>query len=102
MLRRRPRSAPFPTRRSSDLQVRREPVHRLRQVFPRAAHALDLRLAAELALLADLACDPRDLVGERGELVDHRVDGLDRKSTRLNSSHRTISYAVFRLKKKKP
>src|SRR5207248_8074784 len=27
-------------------------------------------------------------------------DGGDRKSTRLNSSHRTISYAVFRLKKK--
>src|SRR5437867_9909336 len=27
--------------------------------------------------------------------------GLDRKSTRLNSSHRTISYAVFCLKKKK-
>src|SRR5438094_2862427 len=26
----------------------------------------------------------------------------DRKSTRLNSSHRTISYAVFRLKKKRP
>src|SRR5437867_8914987 len=26
---------------------------------------------------------------------------LDRKSTRLNSSHRTISYAVFCLKKKK-
>src|SRR5207248_4518681 len=25
---------------------------------------------------------------------------LDRKSTRLNSSHRTTSYAVFRLKKK--
>src|SRR5437762_615421 len=30
------------------------------------------------------------------------ADGLlDRKSTRLNSSHRCISYAVFRLKKKK-
>src|SRR5437867_5913188 len=27
--------------------------------------------------------------------------GIDRKSTRLNSSHRTISYAVFCLKKKK-
>src|SRR5207248_9203053 len=27
--------------------------------------------------------------------------GKDRKSTRLNSSHRTISYAVFCLKKKK-
>src|SRR5437867_8367235 len=29
------------------------------------------------------------------------VSGSDRKSTRLNSSHRTISYAVFCLKKKK-
>src|SRR5437867_9572582 len=29
------------------------------------------------------------------------VTGVDRKSTRLNSSHRTISYAVFCLKKKK-
>src|SRR5437870_12548003 len=28
-------------------------------------------------------------------------DGLDRKSTRLNSSHVAISYAVFCLKKKK-
>src|SRR5207248_9863977 len=28
-------------------------------------------------------------------------DRKDRKSTRLNSSHRTISYAVFCLKKKK-
>ena len=29
------------------------------------------------------------------------VDDTDRKSTRLNSSHRCISYAVFCLKKKK-
>src|SRR2546430_9125751 len=29
------------------------------------------------------------------------VDDLDRKSTRLNSSHSQISYAVFCLKKKK-
>src|SRR5699024_11882201 len=29
------------------------------------------------------------------------VPGLDRKSTRLNSSHVSISYAVFCLKKKK-
>src|SRR5438094_4994429 len=39
-------------------------------------------------------------------MVEHRVDCrpkqeyLDRKSTRLNSSHRTISYAVFCLKRK--
>src|SRR5574337_1472636 len=30
-----------------------------------------------------------------------RVSGRDRKSTRLNSSHHSISYAVFCLKKKK-
>src|SRR5258707_7786840 len=30
-----------------------------------------------------------------------RLDGRDRKSTRLNSSHANISYAVFCLKKKK-
>src|SRR3712207_7680903 len=29
------------------------------------------------------------------------VEGVDRKSTRLNSSHANISYAVFCLKKKK-
>src|SRR5258707_2951874 len=31
---------------------------------------------------------------------DERYDGIDRKSTRLNSSHANISYAVFCLKKK--
>src|SRR3712207_7529724 len=35
--------------------------------------------------------------GEEGQLVG----GQDRKSTRLNSSHANISYAVFCLKKKK-
>src|SRR5689334_23548910 len=32
---------------------------------------------------------------------DWNADKLDRKSTRLNSSHSSISYAVFCLKKKK-
>src|SRR3712207_7423153 len=32
---------------------------------------------------------------------DERVEPVDRKSTRLNSSHANISYAVFCLKKKK-
>src|SRR3712207_8878521 len=32
---------------------------------------------------------------------DEHAEGLDRKSTRLNSSHANISYAVFCLKKKK-
>src|SRR3712207_7761691 len=34
-------------------------------------------------------------------LTPRRVHGQDRKSTRLNSSHANISYAVFCLKKKK-
>ena len=34
-------------------------------------------------------------------IADAYVSTLDRKSTRLNSSHRCISYAVFCLKKKK-
>src|SRR5438105_9103823 len=35
------------------------------------------------------------------EQADIRSSALDRKSTRLNSSHEWISYAVFCLKKKK-
>src|SRR5437879_4427501 len=35
------------------------------------------------------------------EHAENRRGGLDRKSTRLNSSHRCISYAVFCLKKKR-
>src|SRR5438874_13698328 len=33
--------------------------------------------------------------------TQHRLAAIDRKSTRLNSSHVEISYAVFCLKKKK-
>src|SRR3712207_7722039 len=43
----------------------------------------------------ELATWNRSIHGASGEL------GLDRKSTRLNSSHANISYAVFCLKKKK-
>src|SRR5207248_11255217 len=45
--------------------------------------------AGQLAIYEEI---PKDLL-ELEEI-------LDRKSTRLNSSHRTISYAVFCLKKK--
>src|SRR5690606_42133303 len=50
--------------------------------------------------------DPRELGADQGLSCDH-YEGLwpgrhpDRKSTRLNSSHVKISYAVFCLKKKK-
>src|SRR5947208_4800652 len=35
------------------------------------------------------------------EIIEALADQLDRKSTRLNSSHQITSYAVFCLKKKK-
>src|SRR5437899_7740804 len=47
---------------------------------------------------------PYGLVGIRGDtdfLLWQVAEDLDRKSTRLNSSHLGISYAVFCLKKKK-
>src|SRR3712207_8507695 len=48
------------------------------------------------------AAHPRP-VGKGGRLPGggQRARGRDRKSTRLNSSHANISYAVFCLKKKK-
>src|SRR5438309_6611443 len=62
-------------------------------------------LAAWLLYLLD-----QSLASEEGfdHVKDHYLQaplakaGLDRKSTRLNSSHSSISYAVFCLKKKKP
>src|SRR5207249_12174218 len=36
-----------------------------------------------------------------GEILNNGTHEIDRKSTRLNSSHVSISYAVFCLKKKK-
>src|SRR3712207_7808348 len=62
---------------------------------------LDLGVVDDPALLG---VDQEDLAGLEAPLLDH-VLGLDRdrdrKSTRLNSSHANISYAVFCLKKKK-
>src|SRR5207253_8689156 len=44
--------------------------------------------------------EKQDMIHELDAVVAH-LYGLDRKSTRLNSSHVAISYAVFCLKKKK-
>src|SRR5688572_32103316 len=79
MIRRPPRSTLFPTRRSSDLA--RADGH--------------IRAGAGPAAVAPA----RACVSRAAEVGDQPV--LDRKSTRLNSSHSQISYAVFCLKKKK-
>src|SRR3712207_8827292 len=41
-----------------------------------------------------------NLTAHKAERVRELIEGRDRKSTRLNSSHANISYAVFCLKKK--
>src|SRR5690349_23410354 len=44
---------------------------------------------------------PTDFIVQVRGVMAQSVTALDRKSTRLNSSHVEISYAVFCLKKKK-
>src|SRR5690349_1479587 len=51
--------------------------------------------------MVDAAPEPAGVLEELVEMVRGRVLIADRKSTRLNSSHVEISYAVFCLKKKK-
>src|SRR3712207_7040038 len=55
--------------------------------------------AASVSAPIDLAAASRCLLRWRNALYHRYL--LDRKSTRLNSSHANISYAVFCLKKKK-
>src|SRR2546429_1426572 len=60
------------------------------------------RLCTTLSSTADITPHPRVcsvLPGCSDAGIHHH--GIDRKSTRLNSSHGYISYAVFCLKKKK-
>src|SRR5207253_8817569 len=91
----------FPTRRSSDLTTFASNAARLktlghvardtgRQVCV-AGRSLDriLRVSKSVGYLTDFP-----------ETIDFDT-AIDRKSTRLNSSHVAISYAVFCLKKKK-
>src|SRR5256885_10615204 len=52
-------------------------------------------------LFRSLAVHDHAVLGRVGQPALHRAGLGDRKSTRLNSSHLVISYAVFCLKKKK-
>src|SRR5690606_41965212 len=94
-----PRSLhPFPPRRSSDLN-RHNILAQLEQAdlligavllpgakAPNLVRREDLKRMKQGAVVVDVAVDQGDV--------------QDRKSTRLNSSHVKISYAVFCLKKK--
>src|SRR3990167_4257042 len=53
------------------------------------------RLASDLLVVMRVYFEkPRTTVGWKGLINDPNLDGRDRKSTRLNSSHSQISYAV--------
>src|SRR5256885_12075022 len=85
MIRRPPRSTLFPY----------TTLFRSEGERPDHAHSPDLLARAG----QHVARDSRRAHGRQG--LDRRGAEGDRKSTRLNSSHLVISYAVFCLKKKK-
>src|SRR3712207_7739249 len=58
-------------------------------------------IGAVLAIGLGYLSIARERTGNTLRLILTRPVRLDRKSTRLNSSHANISYAVFCLKKKK-
>src|SRR5258708_19274070 len=85
MIRRPPRSTLFPyTTLFRSLQPRR-----MAQFAERLGFNLPNALPRHVKLVPDLLEGPVD-----------SISNPDRKSTRLNSSHQIISYAVFCLKKK--
>src|SRR3712207_7243471 len=91
MIRRPPRSTLFPYttlfRSLGDLHPGRSiPAYAGHRVPAAGANAFD---------------DTVDELTEATELTPEQEQPEDRKSTRLNSSHANISYAVFCLKKKK-
>src|SRR3712207_7154362 len=94
MIRRPPRSTLFPyTTLFRSLEITSRDVKRFSE-------------AAEEEDLIDYFDDINDHISKILEALDESKETIeiykeDRKSTRLNSSHANISYAVFCLKKKK-
>src|SRR3712207_7926039 len=95
MIRRPPRSTLFPY----------TPLFRSLPRICDHSRAMDLLLSSRIVSgeevlrlgLADRLCPAESVLDEAVAYAKE----LDRKSTRLNSSHANISYAVFCLKKKK-
>src|SRR3712207_7304687 len=89
MIRRPPRSTLFPY-----TTLFRSAVRTLQQVFVGIAVGLGVLLLVLALGVRRVLTQPLSRLAAEGQ---HQ----DRKSTRLNSSHANISYAVFCLKKKK-
>src|SRR5258708_14936090 len=67
----------------------------------RAGYPMLVRALANLCVLVSDGPKGRAAHFEPSLTSTQRLASADRKSTRLNSSHQIISYAVFCLKKKK-
>src|SRR2546430_6206267 len=89
MIRRPPRSTLFPYTTLFRSKMRN---------FERRSQERLFKLLVGLFSLTNLFCDSFPL---KVDLFPCESQHTDRKSTRLNSSHSQISYAVFCLKKKK-
>src|SRR3712207_7229055 len=100
MIRRPPRSTLFPYTTLFRSAVARQP---LRPVVEARRRHPERHLDSDADALGERGHVGPGEEGEVGPRVRLAVgvEEIDRKSTRLNSSHANISYAVFCLKKKK-
>src|SRR2546430_13386935 len=92
----------FPSPTSSDLKIfATSAVEKslVLKAHPDKEHILRVLIDSSDGMMLWIALMIKEL--ERGRWNIHSVLERDRKSTRLNSSHSQISYAVFCLKKKK-
>src|SRR5256885_12668666 len=94
MIRRPPRSTLFP------YTTLFRSVRHLRGAGSDDLHAVGIDAEFLRHHLGDFDVDPLPHLGAAVVQVDRAILIEDRKSTRLNSSHLVISYAVFCLKKK--
>src|SRR5207253_11462208 len=101
MLRRPPKSTLFPYTTLFRSKSRDACMRRAEQIAERLLTAMEAERDLPPILKAAFARDPRAYQGWQRMSPTQRRHQLDRKSTRLNSSHVAISYAVFCLKKKK-
>src|SRR5690606_39826021 len=92
----------FPTRRSSDLAVGELDSARTSDSDSAEGKIRQRSSAPSSAVSTSIWCSAPNRIFVVPIVEDHvsEVDERDRKSTRLNSSHVKISYAVFCLKKK--
>src|SRR3712207_7480003 len=90
MIRRPPRSTLFPY------------TTLFRSAIPAGAHILAVADAVDVMTRRTAYSEGRSVEATLDEVRRLADVQLDRKSTRLNSSHANISYAVFCLKKKNP